>query len=71
MYLFFFLKSILFFFKVHPSSLSLEGKLGNFRLCDLSLGSESYWSWLCDIRNQGDESLVQVYFEPEAVTSTF
>uniref|UniRef100_A0A175YPS3 Uncharacterized protein n=1 Tax=Daucus carota subsp. sativus TaxID=79200 RepID=A0A175YPS3_DAUCS len=52
--------------KVHPSSLSLEGKLGNFRLCDLSLGSESYWSWLCDIRNQGDESLVQFIFNSYA-----
>ncbi|KAK1380403.1 Calcium-dependent lipid-binding family protein [Heracleum sosnowskyi] len=48
--------------KVHPSSISLEGTLGNFRLCDLSLGSEHYWAWLCDIRNQGAESLIQFRF---------
>lgn len=46
--------------KVHPSSISVEGTLGNLRLCDLSLGSEHYWAWLCDIRNQGAESLIQV-----------
>lgn len=47
--------------KVHPSSISIEGTLGNFRLCDLSLGGEHYWGWLCDIRNQGAESLIQVH----------
>ncbi|XP_074383059.1 uncharacterized protein LOC141724723 isoform X2 [Apium graveolens] len=48
--------------KVHPSSISIEGTLGNLRLCDLTLGSEHYWSWLCDIRNQGAESLIQFKF---------
>ncbi|KAK3025351.1 hypothetical protein RJ639_043860, partial [Escallonia herrerae] len=48
--------------KVHPSSLSIEGTLGNFRLCDLSLGTEHCWGWLCDIRNQGTESLIQFTF---------
>ncbi|WOH07393.1 hypothetical protein DCAR_0726823 [Daucus carota subsp. sativus] len=48
--------------KVHPSSISIEGTLGNLRLCDLSLGSDHYWAWLCDIRNQGAESLIQFKF---------
>ncbi|KAL5541456.1 hypothetical protein UlMin_009166 [Ulmus minor] len=48
--------------KVHPSSLSIEGTLGNFRLCDLSLGKEHCWGWLCDIRNPGLESLIKFKF---------
>ncbi|KAK2971030.1 hypothetical protein RJ640_025804 [Escallonia rubra] len=48
--------------KVHPSSISIEGTLGNFRLCDMSLGTEHCWGWLCDIRNQGAESLIQFRF---------
>ncbi|CAH9120434.1 unnamed protein product [Cuscuta epithymum] len=48
--------------KVHPSSTSIEGTLGNFRLCDLTLGSNQQWGWLCDIRNQGTESLIQFAF---------
>lgn len=47
--------------KVHPSSLSIEGTLGNLRACDLSLGPDHWWGWLCDLRNQEAESLVQVY----------
>lgn len=49
--------------KVHPSSLSIEGTLGNFRLCDMSLGIDHHWSWLCDIRNQGVESLIKFTFK--------
>lgn len=51
-----------FFFsiKVHPSSLSIDGTLGNFRLRDTSLGSEQCWDWLCDIRNPGVDSLIKV-----------
>ncbi|KAG9136747.1 hypothetical protein Leryth_004514 [Lithospermum erythrorhizon] len=49
--------------KVHPSSLAIEGTLGNFRLCDLSLGSDHCWGWLCDIRNQGAESLIEFVFK--------
>ncbi|KAJ8532740.1 hypothetical protein K7X08_015629 [Anisodus acutangulus] len=49
--------------KVHPSSTSIEGTLGNFRLCDLTLGSDQRWGWLCDIRNQGAESLIQFVFK--------
>lgn len=49
-----------FSLKVHPSSLSIEGTLGNFRLCDMSIGTEHCWGWLCDIRNPGVESLIKV-----------
>lgn len=48
--------------KVHPSSISIEGTLGNFRLCDMSLGTDHCWGWLCDIRNPGVESLIKVFF---------
>ncbi|KAJ4843890.1 hypothetical protein Tsubulata_025940 [Turnera subulata] len=48
--------------KVHPGSLSIEGTLGNFRLCDMSLGADHCWSWLCDIRNPGLESLIKFKF---------
>ncbi|KAF3669670.1 hypothetical protein FXO38_07472 [Capsicum annuum] len=49
--------------KVHPSSTSIEGTLGNFRLCDLTLVADQRWGWLCDIRNQGAESLIQFVFK--------
>ncbi|XP_010500318.2 PREDICTED: uncharacterized protein LOC104777719 [Camelina sativa] len=48
--------------KVHPSSLSIEGTLGNFKLCDKSLESGNCWSWLCDIRDPGVESLIKFKF---------
>ncbi|CAI9119065.1 OLC1v1020728C1 [Oldenlandia corymbosa var. corymbosa] len=54
-------ESFLLDIKVHPSSTTIEGTLGNLRLCDLSLGSNN-WGWLCDIRNQGAESLVEFKF---------
>ncbi|MCD7461320.1 hypothetical protein HAX54_045890 [Datura stramonium] len=57
------LESFLLDIKVHPSSTSIEGTLGNFRLCDLTLGSDQRWGWLCDIRNQGAESLIQFVFK--------
>ncbi|CAN4121397.1 unnamed protein product [Withania somnifera] len=56
-------ESFLLGVKVHPSSTSIEGTLGNFRLCDLTLGSDQRWGWLCDIRNQGAESLIQFVFK--------
>ncbi|PKI62681.1 hypothetical protein CRG98_016952, partial [Punica granatum] len=49
--------------KVYPSSLSVEGTLGNFRLSDKSLGADNCWSWLCDIRNPGVESLIKFKFD--------
>ncbi|EPS74076.1 hypothetical protein M569_00677, partial [Genlisea aurea] len=48
--------------KVHPSSTSVEGTLGNLRLCDLWLGSSHCWGWLCDLRDQVAESLIQFKF---------
>lgn len=55
-------ESFLLDIKVYPSSLSIEGTLGNFRLCDLSLGADHTWKWLCDIRNPGTESLIKLKF---------
>lgn len=55
-------ESFLLDLKVHPSSLSIEGTLGNFRLCDMSRGTNNCWGWLCDIRNPGFESLIKFTF---------
>eukprot|EP01018_Ginkgo_biloba_P025446 Gb_15429 [translate_table: standard] len=49
--------------KVHPSSISIEGTLGNLRICDMSLGSDHWWGWLCDIRDPGSDSLVKLKFQ--------
>ncbi|KAI4370200.1 hypothetical protein MLD38_018571 [Melastoma candidum] len=48
--------------KVFPSSLSIEGNLGNFRLRDMSFGEDHFWSWLCDIRNPDVDSLIKFKF---------
>lgn len=55
-------ESFLMDLKVHPSSLSIDGTLGNFRLCDTSLGADQCWDWLCDIRNPGVDSLIKFKF---------
>ncbi|KAM7278379.1 hypothetical protein ACFE04_005513 [Oxalis oulophora] len=47
---------------VHPSSLSVEGTLGNLRLRDMSLETDNCWGQLCDIRNPGVESLIKIKF---------
>ncbi|XP_076932508.1 uncharacterized protein LOC143598077 [Bidens hawaiensis] len=49
--------------KVHPGSISVEGTLGNFRFCDLSLGTDHCWGWFCDIRDLGADSLIQFKFK--------
>ncbi|XP_031479692.1 uncharacterized protein LOC116250249 isoform X3 [Nymphaea colorata] len=49
--------------KMHPSSISIEGTLGNLRLCDMSLGMDHCWGWLCDLRNSGVESLIKFKFQ--------
>ncbi|KAK1425949.1 hypothetical protein QVD17_14616 [Tagetes erecta] len=50
--------------KVHPGSISVEGTLGNFRLCDLSLGKNHCWGWLCNIHNHGAaDILIQFTFK--------
>ncbi|WVZ75446.1 hypothetical protein U9M48_023496 [Paspalum notatum var. saurae] len=53
----------LFDFKVHPSSFSIDGILGNMRFCDMSLGPDHRWGWLCDIRKPGVESLIKFTFQ--------
>ncbi|KAM2018735.1 hypothetical protein ACFX1T_021631 [Malus domestica] len=55
-------ESFLLDLKVHPSSLAIEGTLGNFRLRDMSLGTDHCWAWLCDICNPGVESLIKFKF---------
>lgn len=50
----------LFIYQVHPSSFSIDGMLGNMRFCDMSLGPDHRWGWLCDIRKPGVESLIKV-----------
>ncbi|KAL8152479.1 LOW QUALITY PROTEIN: hypothetical protein V2J09_010239 [Rumex salicifolius] len=49
--------------KVHPFTMSIEGTLGNLRVCDKSIGDDHCWSWLCDIRNPGAESLIKFTFK--------
>ena len=46
--------------QVHPVSFSIDGMLGNMRFCDMSLGPDHRWGWLCDIRKPGVESLIKV-----------
>ncbi|KAL0308079.1 UNVERIFIED_CONTAM: hypothetical protein Sangu_2997600 [Sesamum angustifolium] len=60
-------ESFLLDIKIHPSSISIEGTLGNFRLRDLSLGSDHCWGWLCDLRNQEAESLIQFTFNSYSI----
>ncbi|KAG8370579.1 hypothetical protein BUALT_Bualt14G0131800 [Buddleja alternifolia] len=60
-------ESFLLDIKVHPSSNSIEGTLGNFRMCDLSLGSDHCWGWLCDLRNQEAESLIEFTFNSYSI----
>jgi hypothetical protein len=48
-------------YQVHPSSFSIDGMLGNMRFCDMSLGPDHRWGWLCDIRKPGVESLIKVF----------
>lgn len=49
-----------YYFKVQPTSLSIDGTLGNFRLRDMAFEIDHSWGWLCDIRNPGVESLIKV-----------
>ncbi|KAK8704101.1 hypothetical protein V6N13_047734 [Hibiscus sabdariffa] len=60
-------ESFLFDFKVHPTSISIEGTLGNMRLRDMSLGVDNWLGWLCDIRNPGVESLIKFKFNSFSV----
>ncbi|KAL6634351.1 hypothetical protein ACP70R_027022 [Stipagrostis hirtigluma subsp. patula] len=60
-------EKFLFDLKVHPSSLSIDGMLGNMRFCDMSLGPDHRWGWLCDIRKPGVESLIKFTFKSYSV----
>ncbi|XP_040944166.1 uncharacterized protein [Gossypium hirsutum] len=55
-------ESFLLDLKVRPASLSIEGTLGNMRLRDMTLGTDNWLGWLCDIRNPGVESLIKFKF---------
>ncbi|KAJ7520814.1 hypothetical protein O6H91_19G024000 [Diphasiastrum complanatum] len=48
--------------KVYPGSFSISGTLGNLRVCDMLLGPNHHWGWLCDIRDPGCGSLVKLDF---------
>ncbi|XP_015689233.1 uncharacterized protein LOC102707936 [Oryza brachyantha] len=56
-------EKFLFDLKVHPGSFSIDGMLGNMRFCDMSLGPDHRWGWLCDIRKPGVESLIKFAFQ--------
>ncbi|CAL5058295.1 unnamed protein product [Urochloa decumbens] len=56
-------EKFLFDLKVHPSSFSIDGMLGNMRFCDMSLGPDHRWGWLCNIRKPGVESLIKFTFQ--------
>ncbi|KAG0568137.1 hypothetical protein KC19_7G189300 [Ceratodon purpureus] len=49
--------------KVYPGSLTISGTLGNLRVCDMFLGADHQWGWLCDIRDPGAGSLVELEFQ--------
>ncbi|KAG0559465.1 hypothetical protein KC19_10G107200 [Ceratodon purpureus] len=49
--------------KVYPGSLTISGTLGNLRVCDMLLGADHQWGWLCDIRDPGAGSLVELEFQ--------
>ncbi|CAM9004161.1 unnamed protein product [Rhodiola kirilowii] len=55
-------ENILLDLKVYPSSLSIEGTLGNFKLRDLSIEIDNCWNWLCDMQNPGVDSLIKFTF---------
>ncbi|XP_062219043.1 uncharacterized protein LOC133918926 [Phragmites australis] len=60
-------EKFLFDMKVHPSSFSIDGVLGNMRFCDMSLGPDHRYGWLCDIRKPGIESLIKFTFQSYSI----
>ncbi|XP_042953951.1 uncharacterized protein LOC122290372 isoform X2 [Carya illinoinensis] len=48
--------------KVFPSSLSIKAALGNLRISDDSLPSSHMYFWVCDMRNPGGSSFVELVF---------
>lgn len=48
--------------QVFPGSFGINSTLGNLRVCDMTLGADHQWGWMCDIRDPGCDSLVKVWF---------
>ncbi|KAF5735104.1 hypothetical protein HS088_TW15G00604 [Tripterygium wilfordii] len=48
--------------KVFPSSFSIKAALGNLRISDNSLPSSHIYFWVCDMRNPGGSSFVELVF---------
>ncbi|XP_028077973.1 LOW QUALITY PROTEIN: uncharacterized protein LOC114279888 [Camellia sinensis] len=48
--------------KVFPSSFSIKAALGNLRISDDSLHSDHIYFWVCDMRNPGGSSFVELVF---------
>ncbi|KAK9266873.1 hypothetical protein L1049_027132 [Liquidambar formosana] len=48
--------------KVYPSSFSIKAALGNLRMSDDSLPSSHIYFWVCDMRNPGGSSFVELVF---------
>ncbi|XP_057487524.1 uncharacterized protein LOC130773593 isoform X2 [Actinidia eriantha] len=48
--------------KVFPSSFSIKAALGNLKISDDSLQSDHIYFWVCDMRNRGGSSFVELVF---------
>nr|DAD18267.1 TPA_asm: hypothetical protein HUJ06_019730 [Nelumbo nucifera] len=48
--------------KVFPSSFSIKASLGNLKISDGSLPSTHSYFWVCDMRNPGGSSFVELLF---------
>ncbi|KAK9094958.1 hypothetical protein Scep_026427 [Stephania cephalantha] len=48
--------------KVFPSSFSIKADLGNLKISDDSLTSDHSYFWVCDMRNPGGNSFVELVF---------
>ncbi|KAK4844286.1 hypothetical protein QYF36_018501 [Acer negundo] len=48
--------------KVYPSSFSIKAALGNLRISDDSLPDGHMYFWICDMRNPGGTSFVELVF---------
>ncbi|KAF6135499.1 hypothetical protein GIB67_015352 [Kingdonia uniflora] len=48
--------------QVFPSSFSIKASLGNLKISDDSLHNKHQYFWVCDMRNPGGSSFVEVFF---------
>eukprot|EP00850_Spirogloea_muscicola_P002380 SM000009S23509 [mRNA] locus=s9:423530:451441:+ [translate_table: standard] len=46
--------------KVYPATFWLQANIGNLRICDLTLGEGHPNAWLCDTRDTGSKSFVEL-----------